>query len=101
MTQAETLDLRNMSEEAVSFVHSVRDELLRLGQTTNLVMLSCIRGGRTISSARLCMVNDFVLEAVGRCAAFAARRRITLRVHVDETGDDISVIGDVHLLHHG
>lgn len=99
MTQAETLDLRNMPEEAVMFIHSVRDEMRRLGQTTeNFVMLSRIRGGRTISSPRLCLVNDFVLEAVGRCATLAARRHVALRIQVDEAGDEISVVGDVHLL---
>lgn len=99
MTQAETLDLRNLPEEAVTFVHSVRDEMRHLGQTTeNFVMLSRIRGGRNISSPRLCNVNDFVLEAVGRCAGLAARRQVHLRVQVDETGDDVSVVGDVHLL---
>lgn len=100
MVEAETIDLKSLPANAAEFVRSVRDEMRRLGQTTeNFVMLSRLRGGRTLAHTQMCPVNEFVMDAVAKIAPLAARRQVALRPELAaESSRVLAVVGDVDLL---
>lgn len=100
MIEADTLDVGELPPNAAAFVQSVREEMRRLGQTTeNFVLLSRLRGGRTLSHTHVCPVNEFVMDAVAKVSALATRREVTVQPELIETpGRPLAVIGDVNLL---
>lgn len=99
LTEAETIELDTLPPDGVRFVRSVREEMRRLGgMIESFLVLSRLRGGGTIPAARVCSVNDVLLEAVGGCNAAAQRRGVTIRADAAADADPPMVHGDAELL---
>lgn len=99
LTEAETIELDTLAPDGVRFVRSVREEMRRLGGIIeSFLVLTRLRGGGTIAAARVCSLNDVLLEAVGGCSAAAQRRGVSIRANAAADPDPPMVHGDAELL---
>lgn len=99
LIQSETLNHANLPHEAVDFVASVRQEMRRLGQTIeSFLMLTKLRGGRSLSKQDPCDLHDVVMDAVTACASAASQRGVVVRTQLADVASAPTVTGDRELL---
>lgn len=99
--ESETLDLDESNEEVKEFVHSVRDEMSRLGRMIeSFLTLTRIEDGFGKVGGIALAFNDLVMDSMDHCVAMAHQNAIELDPVLMDHEDSISlaVRGDPDLL---
>lgn len=100
LTEAQTLRLEQLPDDARRFVLSVVEEMRRLGNMVeSFLTLTKIRGGKTtLNSVERCGLNDAVMDAVESCNKMARQYHVTLVPDLAESEDPLLTSGSPELL---
>jgi len=90
LAEAQLVKLDPARPELRSFVHSVSEEAIRLGQMVDsfLLLTRARHGKREIPNVERCLVRDVLLDSYEACRPMAAQLGVRLEVLLPE-GDDV------------
>lgn len=98
LTEAQVLQSQpGLSHTAQSFIHSVEEEMHRLGKLTeSFLLLAQIQSGKREPRDEVCPLNDIVLDSVQACASLADQTGVHLKVVLFEhpQASELTVTGD-------
>lgn len=99
LTEAQTLQQKDLPEEARGFVRSVIDEMRRLGRMVeSFLLLATTRSGQRLEDARAVNLHDVVLESIAHCGAMARQHDVTMSPVLDDGAQEPGVYGNGELL---
>lgn len=98
LVEAQTLAMSEGTQESREFAQSVEDEMRRLGQMVDsLLILARVRMGRE-RFRKPCSLADAATDAVRQVEREAEKRRVTLRLELSEPDGIVIVGGDTGML---
>ncbi len=99
LTEAQILNTSATTPEIAEFVHSVRQEMRRLGSSiSTFAQLAKLQGEHSLPAPATHPVNDLVINAVTDCSVLATRKSVTLRMEISEDIQTPVVLGNGKLL---
>lgn len=100
LTEAQTLDRSNLPEEAVEFIDSARDEMMRLGHLVDsFLTLTRIEDGKGLTRFVRFTANDLIVSALTNSWMMAEQHHVRLAATIlGEEDMDAAIAGEPELL---